>query len=126
MELTESTAANHAYKAHFDTLFSYSRDAKEEKLAETCFWYDETVGSAKDTAKETHDGSSFLKKHTDFTANGGVLHFRTQLHLDIFNTHKYYPGDLNFEITFTTNTPNFCLILMILSAVGTRSNSEAE
>ena len=117
--VTNSSSGNHAYHAYFQQKFSYSKAAKKEILKRTEFYYEDELDNLnqhevkKVTDKqgvETEKDDVFLQKHKMFVANNRTVVCRSQLYMDIFNVHKYFPTDIDYVITLTRNPESFCLM----------------
>ena len=52
----------------------------------------------------------FWKKSKMFVKEDHTVVCRSQLYMDIFNVHKYFPTDIDYVITLTRNPESFCLM----------------
>lgn len=107
--VTDSSSGNHSLKAYFQQKFTYNKAVKKEILKKTEFFYEE---ESTKTAQKALSGANdvFKEKHDVFVKNANSVKFRTQLYCDEFNTHKYFPTDCNYVITFTRHPTSFSLI----------------
>lgn len=116
--VTNSSSGNHAFHAYFQQKLSYSKSVKREILKRTEFYYEDEPDNLNQHAveKETVGGverekeDNFLEKHKMFVANDRPVVTRSQIYMDIFNVHKYFPTDIDYVITLTRNPESFCLM----------------
>ena len=108
--VTDSSCGNHAFHAYFQQKFSYSKSVKEEILRRTEYFFEEETDRVNRSSLEEGVDDHFRKKHDVFVANAKSVKSRTQLYLDVFNVHKLFPSDLDFEMILYRNPLNFCLM----------------
>ena len=116
--VTNSSSGNHAYHAYFQQKFSYSKAVKKEILKRTEFYYEDEADCLHQHAVkrvtiqgvESDKDDVFLQKHKTFVDSGKPVVTRSQIYMDIFNVHKYFPTDIDYVITITRNPESFCLM----------------
>ena len=100
--VTNSSSGNHAFHAYFQQKFSYSKAVKDEILNKTEFYYEDDPRALDqtDVKKETVNmiekvkEDVFWKKSKMFVKEDHTVVCRSQLYMDIFNVHKYFPTDI--------------------------------
>ena len=116
--VTNSSSGNHAFHAYFQQKFSYSKAVKNEILKKTEFYYEDDPRALNqfEVKKEEVNGVQkvkedvFWQKSKMFVKDDHTVVCRSQLYMDIFNVHKYFPTDIDYVITLTRNPESFCLM----------------
>ena len=108
--VSDSSSTNHAFKSYFDAKFSYNKSVKSEIMKSTEYYFEEKKTLIEAKALSEDSSGVFKEKHEIFVKAEDPVRFRTQLYLDVFNTHKYIPSDVSFVITFHRNTTDFALM----------------
>lgn len=101
----------YAYKAFFETLFSYSTASKQSHLNACSGWSDDTLGK-QDTLGDENLG---YKARKELVAPKQDFDFCVPLHADIFQCNKLIPPKTPIKIMLYRNSDAFSL----LSAAGT-------
>lgn len=97
--------ANHcyAYKAFFETLFSYNKEGMETSGACSLFFKDTQEGVLDDR----NDG---YKRRKDYISSSKIVELVGKLRLDIASQQRYILNDTNLCISLTRNSDEFCLL----------------
>lgn len=103
---TSSQDMLYPYKAFFETLFSYSEDAKNSHLTACSGWKKDTVGEY-DTIGEANNGYASRK---NIVTTGKEFDFCIPLHADLFQCPRLIPPNTQMKITLTRMPDAFSLL----------------
>src|SRR5277367_1800611 len=96
----------YAYKAYFESLLGFTKDAKESYLSASGYYIDNTSKSVVSTT-----ASKFIKPQTiATTGEGESIELMGKLHLDLAFQPRALLGGSTLKFTLVPNEPNFYMM----------------
>jgi len=107
--LISSTNNTYAYRALFETLLSYGKDAKESQLT-AALYYKDRAGYMEDSALDAAAMNTGMITHRRLFVDSREVDMMGKIHADLFFQDKFLPADVGFRLRLLRNKDAFCLM----------------
>src|SRR5215470_1100184 len=114
--LISSTNNTYAYRALFETLLSYGKDAKQSQLT-AALYYKDRAGYMEDSALDAAAMNTGMMTRRRLFSDNREVDMMGKIHADLFFQDKFLPADVGFRLRLLRNKDAFCLMSSQLNEV---------
>ncbi len=107
VEVQTNMTSAYPYKAFIETLFSFSKDAKENMLKASSLWIQDKSGTE---AVNTKTDNSAYNDRANIVKLSKSVEFSTKLHADIFQCRKYLLPGIPLRVKLVRHADSFGII----------------